>query len=793
MAIEFQDIAKLLNFSRTTHIDADPSMKGKDGRWALYQGTHKVHTSTFPFQVLYFGASASLQDIKAAVEQIGSLSNVDVVLAESLRKRFQGAGFEKVLNGAKGRWTAKTYFVSFIQDEIQTYLRKIAGQGPQDYINPKVETPAGFAIKTPNPLVSFLRDPETEAGAGTLGVLLAEPGQGKTYMSRYLVSILSRAGTTVVPLMVDSSQWHTMSIEDQRSLPKTIAHSFRHFGAPISWLEGHEDDFLMATLKADIFRLVFDGFDEYILRNRGSVQPLEVLDALADLAKKTGARIVITSRTSFWNTNLPEMEMSDFVKRHGALIFRICPFDLEHARNYFSQRLRDISKISRAVHIYQSIAKRDADFVGRGFVLSLIADLASDATDSSSAGRAGSGTMRWLMEALCERERLRQELPLTAEEQIGFLSTFAAEVAEGALPDTDLLSLSIALSRPTLDISSSTSIIEKLKSHPLIEQDAKSNHWSFRQEQIRVLLLTERLVRLESNELARFIQKAKLEPSIWQDLGETIVEILRRDANSEDEALERIARLLNMMSRNSDGSTRAQRVTNEGSRLPSIVALATVERFAPKGSPRADRAHLLVRLCGGSGVRDLNIRGTIAGFDFSNITFESCRFDRAGWANCRFNEQTSFLHCSWFGGVPPVQCDGLGSAVIVDPIFDPEAEAILSSVRVAEGRKKYCSDDLRMDIQSVVTKFVIKGGIGLKTVEANNLARGPIGASRHRDEILDVLKSTILEEHHISGATSGYNIRADCTEAVKFFAANNVFTGALRETFEKLESKLKLS
>jgi len=417
--------------------------------------------------------------------------------------------------------------------------------------------------------VSFLRDPETEFGAGKLGVLLAEPGQGKTYMSRYLVSILARAGSSVVPLMVDSSQWHTMPVEDQRSLVKTIAHSFRHFGAPISWLDGHEDDFLTAALKADICRIVFDGFDEYILRNRGSVQPIEVLEALAELAKKTGTRIVITSRTSFWNTNLPETELGEFIARHGAFVFKLCPFDLEHAKNYFSQRLKEPTKVDRAVQIYQNIAKRDAEFVGRGFVLSLIADLANDPGASLGGDSSGTGTMRWLMEALCERERLRQELPLTSDEQISFLSTFAGEVAEGAKPNTELLGLAMALARPTLDVSTSASIVEKLKSHPLIEQDPKTDIWEFKQEQIRVLLLAERLVRWEGKDLIRFVRKAALEPSIWQDLGEAIVEIVRRDSASNDEAAERITAFLQPILQDRREPTWAQKAREDGSRLPS--------------------------------------------------------------------------------------------------------------------------------------------------------------------------------------------------------------------------------
>ena len=59
------------------------------------QGTHKVHTSSFPFQVLYLSAVVSLQDIQGAVKEIGDLGNVDVVYA--------GFSPKKVSRGDLGR------------------------------------------------------------------------------------------------------------------------------------------------------------------------------------------------------------------------------------------------------------------------------------------------------------------------------------------------------------------------------------------------------------------------------------------------------------------------------------------------------------------------------------------------------------------------------------------------------------------------------------------------------------------------------------------------------------------
>src|ERR1035437_4526913 len=373
--IEFKDIAQLLNFSRTTRIEVVP-VKGKDGRWALYRGSYNVHTSSYPFRVLYLNAAATVDDVKTASRAISGTEETHVVYPASLDKLVQRNDLASLLKKAKGVWTARDYLVSFIKEEVQAYSAKIADQAPRDYIDPKVETPSGFPIKTPNPLLSFLRDPQSEGTSGRLGILLAEPGQGKTDMSRYLVSHISDVDKRLVPLMVDSSQWHTMSVEDQRSLAKTIAHSFRHFGATIGWLEGDEEEFLRATLKADGFRIVFDGFDEYILRNRGAVQPVEVLDALANLANATGTRIVITSRTSFWNTNVPEADVESFISRTGSFVFKILPFDLEHAKDYFKRRLSDPEKTSAAIKMYEILRPKNEAFIGRGFVLSLLADLA---------------------------------------------------------------------------------------------------------------------------------------------------------------------------------------------------------------------------------------------------------------------------------------------------------------------------------------------------------------------------------------------------------------------------------
>ena len=106
-----------------------------------------------------------------------------------------------------------------------------------------------------------------------------------------------------------------------------------------------------------------------MLWNRGHVQPLEALDVLSDLTATTGARIVLTSRTSFWNTGMLDAERDQFVQRTRTAVYRILPFDLQYARSYFLNRLPKAAA-NQAVTAYSTILQGSAeDFVGRGFML----------------------------------------------------------------------------------------------------------------------------------------------------------------------------------------------------------------------------------------------------------------------------------------------------------------------------------------------------------------------------------------------------------------------------------------
>lgn len=785
--LDFDEVASLVNHSRTTLIHAEP-VKRSDAGWALYRGEHRVHTATYPFTVLSLQSRATKEALERAHREAFTPGETHVVYAPSLDKKL-AVHKDLFRKSAAGYWTIKEYLASFIKDELDKYITTLRQQVPEHYIDPPVRVPAGVSRKIPNPLQTFLTDDRVVRGEsdGAMAILLAEPGQGKTYMCRHLAATLAESRRGIVPIFIDSSQWQGLGLEDLSSLAKTITHSFRHFDAPISWLEGHEDQFLRVALKADLFRVVFDGFDEYLLRNRRSAQPTEVLETLSELTSSTGARLLLTSRTSFWDTNIPEVVVDTLQKNGATFVYEIQPFDHQHAKNYFTRRLGTNVRADEATQLYTTLRGQGSSFVGRGFVLSLIADLVERAGIATAASTDGVEGFQWLLTKLCEREEVRQQLPLSAEQQLQAFQQFATDVAMGEPPTTDTLEYAVGLVRGDLDTETLEHCIEKLRSHPLLERSLADDRWQFKQGQAGVLLLAEALARQGSQELPTFVSHLKLDAGLLHDLATSVVDLLLLPTSGTEGAEAVTAILRHLRSRKEGGEP-----SKDTCRLAAAILLTGVDRLLPRGSSHRERAVLLGRLAGPGPIRKFVFTTTIARFDLTGSVLEECTFEQVTWANCQFDDTTCFRRCEVYGG-GLMHTTGFGSARIESCRLDLDAASWVKSAQIREGKRLYDAADLRSDLEGIVAKFLVRGGPGLKTVSERNLTRGRISTSRHKDSILEAVKKLVIEPHHVSGISEkGYNIRESAQEALRFWATNNVLTGPLAVAFEELRERLRL-
>lgn len=779
-APDFEEVARLINHTRTTQINVDEPKRRFEDKWVHYQGYHRVHQSQYPFEVLSLQSRATKEAIERAAREINFNGDTHVVYAPSLSR----LNVENLIPVDKSHiWTTPEYLRSFLRDEFDTYLSALREQRPEIFIDPHVRTPAGIPKKVPNPLLNFLKDPESKQVDGRVAILLAEPGQGKTFMCRHLVAQLADAKAGSIPIMIDSSQWNDMPAAELRSLSKTMLHSFRYFNAPISWLDGHEEEFLRTALKADLLRVVFDGFDEYVLRSQSTVSPDEVLETLVELASSTSARILITSRTSFWQMSFPDGTFGAADGASRPLVYRIEPFTVENARNYFSQRLSE-SKASRAEQLFGGLRAMDQNLAGRGFILSLVADLAERGPASGSLPIPEGHPLRWLLRALCEREVLRQALPVTADDQLRILRQFAVDQVEGEEPSTATLEYAVGIVRPDLPEASLADLISKFGSHPLIER-VNGEKWEFKQQQSKALLVAEYMLEATSAQLAGTAQRVVLRTEDRQDIAEIVVELVGFATKGDPVPV--LRSVIGVLA-----PPRApEQVTMDARRLASDLARVAVNRLMVSGTSHRERAKCLLDLGDGKSIRGLAFVGTIARYDLRGIEFKNCMFEHVTWADCQFDSSTAFVECEFSGGATPMYCKGFGQVKMHDCRLDQEARAWFSAESIREGAREYSIDDLRNDLRVLIEKFITRGGSGLKSVAAVNLKKGPIQRSKHADRIIATLLRLVLEEHEVSGTSErGLNVRKEAEEAVKFFASNNVLKGKLAVVFEQLQRDL---
>jgi|GEM_PF-2747208 len=802
-SLDFPQVVELINHSRITEIDINP-LQTEKGKWAFYKGHNKVPNFTYTFYVLYIFSDFTKESAFGAAQVIRIPSATQVIYAPSVKENYLAELKSHIRNiqDLAGFRDLKDYFLSFIQDQLKVYIERIKTElEPKFYIDPPYETPSGIRRKIPNPLYAFLTDRIDDIKGGSLGVLVAEPGQGKTYTTRYLATTLANNG--YIPIYIHSPQWFKMKEEDLSSLYKTITYSFRYFDSPLDWIEGVEDLFITITLKLGMFRIIFDGFDEYILWNKGKFTPNEIIANLHSLALQSNSRILVTSRTTFWNYSI-----SDDNDYENLFKYEILPFDHNHAKNYFEKRLpNNTEAIDRATRIFsqlKSIGRSDFSktFAGRGIILNLIADLSDQSEVSTYDGN--SSVFQWILRALCLREVKRQRLPISEEQQIQIFRLFAESKSTGEQPSSDLLKDIIQVVCDKLTQEEVNSMVgvgnapQSLQDHPLLskEIDNKSNReiWKFKHEQIEFNLLAEQIIDYAKQNLQTSLQnlfsKMVIAGSVLEDMCTVIYEQISANLDKEKSHSDTLALLSNLLKCCNTQSLNPRRSDNLATFTTKLL-IYVLNKNRIIGSIKQDRTKELCNYLQSKDIENLQFTGTLSSLDFSNVNFSNCRFENIVWSNCRFNEQTLFKSCYFTGGSIH-NCEAFGSAQFEDCEYNSEAEAYITYEKVKQGEKKIGKDDIKRDIQLFIKRFMPKEGL-FKAVSKDNLMKGPFGLSPYRDDLLDVMLKHVIEKHTVSHRPGiAYTIKEEAKESIKYFLTNNIYSGELAKVYNELCKRVKV-
>jgi hypothetical protein len=793
--LHFDEVAELINKSKNTQINTTPIRHEKD-KWMLYSGTNKIPPFEYDFYVLYILASASKESIENAVFEIDNPEKTQVVFAQSLDSKFTSDIKSIVGTKIKNVFSTKEYLYLFIKDSLQNYSDRFAAP-PKYYTVPKIQVPFGVAKKYPSPLQNFI---ELDSNKGKLGILYAEPGQGKTYTTQYLAHTIHKKN--IIPILVNSHQWATMPVAELSSLWKTIINSFKFYESPINWIEGYEEEFINVMLKAGLFAIIFDGFDEYVLWNNGAVDPLEAINSILRLAVSCETSVILTTRTSFWNSTINTERSTGL---HEEIYnYELLPFDNNEARNYFENRFNKNNKqVSYALEIYGKLKSgAKYGFAGRGFVLDLIADLVERSNDYSQIYKIEKSAMQWLVKSLCEREEVRQKLPLNPSEQIKICKEIAELISSGDTVDTESLKLIISVTKSTLtdgqidNLTSSSRSKGTLKDHPLIRRDS-SDHWNFINEQVYFNLLAE-LIREKAKQsqdhIGNLFEKLFISGNLAKgilldDLSNTIVNQIF-SKKDEEKSKEEVVNLNNALIYYQNSIN--DEVAEYMKKFATKNLLLSVDHFCKKGSQRNERTNCLKSFFTDGPISNLVFSGTLANFDFSGCKISNCKFNRVVISNCLFDDTTSFIDCEFIGGNIH-HSSGFGLSIFSNITADQDAKNLIDSQMILDGKKNYDADKLRYDMVELLSKFIDRGTLRIKPIIGRNLNTGLFDKSSKKQDIIKIYKKNIIEKHSISGINEeGFNVRNEAKDSVVHFFTNGVFIGPVAKSFDELVLKLKL-
>ena len=182
---------------------------------------------------------------------------------------------------------------------------------------------------------------------GTLFVLSAPAGVGKTTLSRHIVHDLTRqvARVKTIPIYVEAQHWGKLHLDSIDELWDVIDNSLRVFSSGLSLRE----ELFFHALRQGYISFVFDGFDELCGHKSSPLDAVAVLQQLSNIAAQSEGRILVTTRTLYWATEIETPPPS--VK-----VVELDTFNTQQAKGYFSKYFRsNPRRRSQATQLYSEL------------------------------------------------------------------------------------------------------------------------------------------------------------------------------------------------------------------------------------------------------------------------------------------------------------------------------------------------------------------------------------------------------------------------------------------------------
>ena len=514
-----------------------------------------------------------------------------------------------------------------VNDLFKAYARTLVENIP---VEPNYIAPRSGGLLPHDRLDDFLIENFTKNQSSTAKkfvVLKANAGVGKTTLSRKLARDIAAkiSGFKVVPVYVEAAHWGGR-LTSNSALWDIIQMSLQNFD-PGSLINR---SLFEAALKRGNIVFILDGFDELCSSPRSNISAAEAINFLRELAADSDARILLTTRTPYWDAEIGE----DPAEVHS---IDLLPFNPQQAKAYirkFFEREDNKFEIARSMHA--AVITHANEPSNSGGARAQFWNLPIAVSMICEAVKSGVSPADWhdfslenLLIAICERESRRQGLSISGAKQLA------------AFKEISLLASQTNVEFDRDDLAASgvaESDLHKLNSHPL--------------------------VRLHSNGafgfaydfLAPFLRALSIKEAISAngvEVRRSLLDAMRAEENGKGFQIDHASRLLEKS--DIQNTIRFLGRIPKTERSSRSFAIHLLLRHADAGAnavSTTDRREILLEALGITDshlqIRDELFTGAYERIDLSGIEFVGCNFRDIFLKNVSF-KSARFKSCTFDG------------------------------------------------------------------------------------------------------------------------------------------------
>ncbi len=491
--------------------------------------------------------------------------------------------------------------------------------------------------------------------------------------------------------------------------------------------------------------IILDGLDEVIAKIGSKFDINRFIEAIfndysGNLEK---AKILITCRDYFWDEHTQHPNIKTIALK---------PFDKKMTEQYFEFYFNDSpSKLKKAMSLATDFSKKNTA-KGKVTYIPYILDMIKEGIlmDVDSSEQVQSNILLkkdnindFLVGKVCEREILKLDnLPI--DEQINILIRMAVKY-NGALLDEHFIEF-----ESTFDASSQTNLINKFKSHPLLEFNNASGSLKFRYDFFNEYF--------KNIKLAIFLNKGDFEK-----IDEDIIEILIQHISYDGSLMKDLAKRLNDIDYEEFKISILELLTeklykidnldeSKRKRLSSSLFILLLV-LSPASNTEA-RTELLKELFEDEGEKNkiknlylINLHTSGADkpiFNFSDLKFTQCHFENYEYfTGCECNSDTFFTESIFMS---PLHIEGVNPTIRLKNIDTNtcNAEGIIEVLQKSEKKLMYENLDIRINLKQIIKFFWSSSAFRQKS-EAETRKK-----LRTHTRLIDILiKEKIIQQVHV--------------------------------------------